>query len=258
MRALIIDDEAPARAALRGLLRDHPDITLVGEADSIGEAATWLSSGDYDLVFLDIQLRGGTGFDLMPFVRPEARIIFVTAFDRYAARAFEVNALDYLIKPVRPSRLAEALRRVTGQRADSLSPLPSAPTETVALLPSPPVLAPDDLVHLKTGNGTTRFVALPDIAAIESDENYTTVHLGDGTRLLVRRTMKTWEETLPASHFVRVHRSTIVNLARYRGSDRESEAMMQLHLEGLAEPVQASYRYLPELRARLAALGRQL
>jgi two-component system LytT family response regulator len=247
MKALIIDDEAPARAALRGLLRAHPEITLAGEADTMQEAAARLSGGDYDLVLLDVQLRGGTGFDLVPLIRPEAKIIFVTAFDRYAARAFEVNALDYLIKPVRPSRLAEALRRLTVVSSDSRSPL----------VP-PAMLAPDDLVHVKCGNGATRFVALPDIAAIESDENYTTVLLGDGTRLLVRRTMKTWEETLPASHFVRVHRSTIVNLSRYRGAERESEATTHLRLAGLIEPVQASYRYLPELRLRLLALGRQL
>jgi two-component system LytT family response regulator len=245
-RALIIDDEPPARAALRGLLRAHPEITLAGEADTLAEATTWLASHPYDLVFLDIQLRGGSGFDLVPLIRPDARIIFVTAFDQYAVRAFEVNALDYLIKPVRPQRLAEALRRI------ATPPEPHPPAASL------PALAPDDLVHLKSGNGTTRFVALPDIAAIDACENYTTVHLGDGNRLLVRRTMKTWEETLPASHFVRVHRGTIVNLSRYRGADRESYETTLLHLAGLTEPVRASFRYLPELRARLSALGRQL
>ena len=246
-RALIIDDEAPARAALRGLLRDHPKVTLAGEADTIAEARARLKVRDYDLVFLDIQLRGGTGFDLLPFVQPEARIIFVTAFDQHAVRAFEVNAIDYLIKPVRPQRLAEALRRVPSPAPDS-HPSPS----------SLPALALGDLVHLKIGNGTTRFVALAEIAAIESDENYSTVHLGDRTRVLVRRTMKVWEDTLPASHFVRVHRGTIVNLARYRGADRESYEITLLRLEGLAEPARASFRYLPELRTRLGALGREL
>ncbi len=256
MRALIIDDEAPARAALRGLLRDHPDITLVGEADTIQEATKRLGGGDYDLVFLDVQLRGGTGFDLMPFVRPEARIIFATAFDQFAVRAFEVNALDYLIKPVRPQRLAEALRRLDGPPFESPASHPAPPA--LVSLPALPALAPDDLVYLKTGNGTSRFVALADIAAVASNENYSETHLGDGSRLFVRRTMKSWEDTLPATHFVRVHRGTIINLARYRGSDRQSYATTLLHLEGLAEPVKASFRYLPELRTRLGALGRQL
>jgi two-component system LytT family response regulator len=246
MRALIIDDEAPARAALRGLLRAHPAILPAGEADTLDQAAKRLAEGGYDLVFLDVQLRGGTGFDLVPLVQPGARIIFVTAFDAYAARAFEVNALDYLLKPVRPERLAEALRRITG--------VPAPPEPRTPL----PTLEPDDVAHLKIDNGTARFVALRDIATVESDENYTLVRLGDGSRLMVRRTMKVWEETLPASHFVRVHRGAIVNLTRLRRADRESEATTLLHLDGVDAPVHASYRYLAELRTRLLALGRRL
>jgi two-component system, LytTR family, response regulator len=247
MRAVIIDDEAPARAALRGLLRAHPEITLAGEADTMELAAQRLAVADYDIVFLDVQLRGGTGFDLVPCVRPEARVVFVTAFEQFAARAFEVNAIDYLIKPVRPQRLADAIRRLAVPPRDSLTPFPPGPA-----------LVPGDLVYLKVGNGTSRFVALADIAMIASDENYSETHLGDGTRLFVRRTMKSWGDTLPATHFVRVHRSAIINLARYRGADRQSPGITLLHLDGIAEPVRASFRYLPELRDRLVALGRQL
>ena len=246
-RALLIDDEAPARAAMRGLLRAHPEVVLAGEADTMPEARARLAGSDYDLVFLDVHLRGGTGFDLVPLVRPEARIIFVTAFDEHAVRAFEVNALDYLIKPVRPQRLADALRRLAAPAGPAASPATALPA-----------LAPSDLVHLKIGNGSTRFVALADIAVVESNENYSEVYLGDGTRLFVRRTMKCWEDTLPATHFTRVHRSTIVNLGRYRGSDRESYETTLLHLAGVAEPVRASFRYLPDLRTRLGALGREL
>ncbi|MBA3849293.1 MAG: DNA-binding response regulator [Opitutus sp.] len=246
MRALIIDDEAPARSALRALLREHPSVVLAGEADTLDSAVRRLAAADYDLVFLDVQLRGGTGFDLVPHVRPEARIVFVTAFDHFAARAFEVNALDYLVKPVRPQRLAAALRRVVAPPAETPASAPAA------------TLAPDDLVYLKTGNGASRFVRLADIAAIESDENYSIAHLDGGTRLFVRRTMKAWEDSLPPAQFVRVHRSTIVNLARYRGADRVSSETTLLRLAGLPEPVRASFRYLPELRERLAALGRQL
>jgi two-component system, LytTR family, response regulator len=249
-RALIIDDEPPARAALRGLLRAHPEVALAGEADSIAEAQTALARSDYDLVFLDIQLRGGTGFDLVPHVRPEARIVFVTAYDQHAVRAFEINALDYLIKPVRPQRLAEALRRLGGASVTAaLSEQGPAASAAFAFT---------DLVHFKIGNGTTRFVALADIAAIESAENYSEAHLAGGTRLFVRRTMKAWEDALPATHFARVHRATIINLTRYRGSDRQTDETTLLHVDGLAEPVRASFRYLPDLRARLAALGREM
>lgn len=247
MRALIIDDEAPARAALRGLLRAHGEIALAGEADTVEAGMNQLVGADYDLVFLDVQLRGGTGFDLVPFVRPGARIIFITASDQHAVRAFAVNALDYLIKPVRPQRLAETLRRHAG-----------APAEPAFTAPAAPPLAPGDFAYLRLGNGTSRFVALADIAVIASNENYSEAHLAGGARLLVRRTMKSWEDALPAAHFVRVHRTAIINLARYRGADRPSYETALLHLDGLAGPVRASFRYLPELRARLAALGREL
>jgi two-component system LytT family response regulator len=247
VQALIIDDEAPARAALRGLLCAHPEIALVGEADTMENATRRLAVGDYELVFLDVQLRGGTGFDLVPFVRPEARIIFVTASDQHAVRAFEVNALDYLIKPVRPQRLSAAIRRHAGP-----------PIDARAAVPPVPAMTPGDFVYLRTGNGASRFVALADIATIVSNENYSEAHLAGGTRLLVRRTMKSWEDALPATHFVRAHRTTIINLTRYRGADRQSYETTLLHLDGLAEPVRASFRYRRELRARLAALGRQL
>lgn len=247
MKALLIDDEAPARAALRGLLRDHPEIAVAGEAGLLADAARLLEAGDYDLVFLDIQLRGGTGFDLLPLIRPGARTIFVTAFDHFAVRAFEVNALDYLVKPVRPERLTAALGRLT-------APSPAATAAPLA----PTTLTPDDLVHLKIGNGTTRFVAIAEVALVEAEENYSAVHLAGGQRLFVRRTMKSWEQQLPATHFVRVHRGAIINLARYRGSDRESAETTLLRLDGLDTPVRASFRHLSELRTRLAALGRQL
>ena len=242
LSALIIDDEPPARAALRGLLQDHPGFALVGEVDTLAEAQTRLEVHDYELVLLDVQLRGGNGFDLLPWIRPEAKVIFVTAYDTHAVRAFEVSALDYLLKPVRPQRLADALRR--------LAPIPSA-------TPWPP-LAPTDRVHIKLGNGTTRLLALQEIATIEACENYSAVQLGDNTRLLVRRTMKTWENALPRSHFVRVHRGTIINILHYRGADRESYETTLVHLAGLTEPVRTSFRYLPELRLRLTALGLQV
>lgn len=244
MKAILIDDEPAARDDLRRLLGAHPEITIVGEAGRVAAAEELLRAVDHDLVFLDVELRGGLGFDLLPHVRPEARIVFVTAHSHYAVRAFEINAVDYLVKPITATRLAEALRRI------ALAP--------AVELPAPPSLIPTDLVHVKIGNGTTRFVPLADITDIESDENYSTVRLGDGTRLLVRRTLKSWEDALPSGQFVRVHRTTIVNLARYRGAERQTERTTLIYLEGVAEPVRASYRYLPELRLRLAVMGRTM
>jgi two-component system, LytTR family, response regulator len=238
-RILLIDDESSARHFLRLALAEHPLTTIVGEAGTMNEARAQLARPDYDLVLLDIQLRGGTGFDLVPLVRAEARIIFVTAYDQHALRAFAVNALDYLLKPVDPARLAESLQRA----ADPLRASPAG-------------LQVGDIVHVKTGYGTTRFIPLASITVITTSDNYTELTLADGARHFVRRTLKSWEDALPSDTFVRVHRHAIVNLAHLRRADRATDKTTLLTLSGVAEPVRASFHYATELRARLAALDR--
>ncbi len=243
-RVLLIDDEPPARATLRQLLSAHPEVVIVGEAGLIPQATTLLERSDYDLVFLDVQLRGGTGFDLAPLVREGARIIFVTGFDQHALRAFEINALDYILKPLQPERLAAALRRVTGAKP------PAAETLTPAL----PALAPGDTAYVKTGPGTMRFVSLPAIVTIFSADNYSEVHVANGERILTRQTLAAWEALLPVSHFMRVHRSLIVNIARIDGIAHEGRDRTLLRLVDRREPVAARREEWPRLRARLLAL----
>ena len=241
-RAILIDDEPIARDTLRALLAAHPVVSIVGEAGTLTAARALLETADYDFVFLDIQLRGGTGFDLVPHVRPGARIIFVTAYDQHALRAFEVNALDYLLKPVAPARLASTLARLGNPASD-----PAEPTAGLAL---------DDRVLLKLGAGNERFVRVADIRCISSEENYTAILVGPSCeRLFVRRTLKAWEDTLPSDHFLRVHRQTIVNLAQAHGLTRVTDDVSHLSLDGIAAPVVVSQRYVPALRARLSARG---
>lgn len=239
MRILLIDDEPAARQFLRLALADYPDTTVVGEAGTLNEARTQLARNDYDLVLLDIQLRGGSGFDLTPDIRPAARIVFVTAYDEHALRAFEVNALDYLVKPIDPARLGEALQRASN-----------------SLSGSAPGFTPEDIVHVKTGSGTTRFIPAASIALITTSDNYTEITLADGARHFVRRPLKSWEEALPSTIFVRVHRYALVNLTHLRRSDRATDETTLLTLAGVATPVRASFRYAADLRARLAALNR--
>ncbi len=241
LRALVIDDEPAARDDLRDMIAAHTGVTIVGEAGLISEARTQLARDDYTLVFLDVQLRGGTGFDLVPLVRAGASIVFVTGFERYAVRAFDVNALDYLVKPVAADRLATTLRKLSVSDSQL-----SAPSSQL----SAPALRTDDRIFLKNDQ-IARFVPLADLSAIVSRENYTDALLADGGRFFMRRTLKSWEESLPADLFLRVHRTTLVNLRHIeRIADPEGETP-ELHLRGIATPVACSHRLSPELRRRL-------
>jgi two-component system LytT family response regulator len=253
LRALLIDDETDARADLRFALEPHAEgVTIVGEAGKIAEAQQRLAAHDYDLVFLDVQLRGGTGFDLVRHVRPEARIVFVTAHDNYALRAFEVNALDYLLKPISPERLAESLQRVSKAFASAQHDTDGA-TEEATGVP----LRPGDVVYRRTGM-QGRFVPLNQISAIEAEQNYSVAHLGDGTHMLLRRTLKSWEDLLPASHFMRVHRTAIVNLGCVTRYERDREERTLLFLAGVSEPVAVSRKLWTELQEKLGSLRRTI
>lgn len=246
--ALLIDDEEGCRADLRQKLAAHAEVRIVGEAATIKTASALLNEAAYDLVFLDVQLIGGSGFDLVPLVRPDAAIVFVTAHDAFALRAFEVNALDYLLKPIAAARLATTIRRI-------LTAVPAAPfpIEPASITPSPGRLGYDDTIMLRTGQRAL-FVRLERIATITAQDNYTEVMLVDGTRAFMRKSLQTWEDTLPPTHFMRVHRTQILNLAQVVRYERDAEERTRLFVVGLPSPVSASRHRWSELRERLAAM----
>ncbi|HLP24840.1 MAG TPA: LytTR family DNA-binding domain-containing protein [Acidobacteriota bacterium] len=233
-RVLLIDDEAAARAELRWLLSPYAGHAVVGEAATFARARARLDEHDYDLVFLDVQLVGGNGFDLVPHVARAARIIFVTAFDKFAVRAFEVNALDYLLKPVSTERFAVALAKSTSESA-------AAPRAAFRA---------DDTVLIQTDDGK-RFVPLAKISAVLSNENYSDVLLRTGERLLTRRTMKIWEDLLPSAQFIRVHRQAIVNLAAIENHRRDTRETLELSVAGAKEAVPVSRSFVAALKLHL-------
>jgi len=243
-RALLIDDEPLARLELRRLLAAHPQIVVSGEAGTLNDARALLSGpSEYELVFLDIQLRGGTGFDLLDSVRPGAQVVFVTAYDRYALRAFEVNALDYLLKPVSVARLAATLQRLGDARSSSAPAAPEGQRLTL-----------EDRVFVKV-DGATRFVPVAAICAVRSAENYTELVLQGGQTLLVLRTLKSWEEALPEDQFVRIHRQALVNLSRVKKIERVDGDEVRFYLDAAVPPLAASRRALAELRSKFSAAG---
>jgi DNA-binding LytR/AlgR family response regulator len=232
-KAFIIDDEPFVREDLCHLLLKHPEIQIVGEAGSIREGRALFKQASPDIVFLDIQLRGGTGFDLVPCISPRTHIVFFTAHDEYAVRAFEVNALDYLLKPVSAERLAKALDRVClSDGGQGLSD----------------PLNGDDQVFIKTDQ-EQRFIAVKAISAVKSiGGNYTSLLLDSKETYTIRQTLKEWEEVLPKDCFIRIHRSVLINVDRIERLRIEKKGTCQLSLFGIEETFEVSRRSAPRLK----------
>jgi two-component system LytT family response regulator len=203
MKALIIDDERPARAELRRLLTAHSEIEIVGEAINRADALDKIRSLHPDLIFLDIQMPGGTGFDLLEQLEEKVpRIIFTTAYDEFALRAFEVNALDYLLKPIQETRLTEALSRVQRMEPETDSEANSDSNEMA--------LQESDRVFLRE-NDRCWFVPVKEIRLLESEGNYTRLHVGK-ERPLLYRSLLALEKRLPGTIFFRANRTQMLNL----------------------------------------------
>jgi two-component system LytT family response regulator len=231
-RALIIDDDALSRLYLQQLLAAHPDVEICGETTSLESARELIANDAFDLIFLDISLADGSGFDLAAEVPPSTRVIIVSAHPEFALRAFDVNALDYLVKPVTPSRLATTLAR-REQRVAA------------------PRVPADEFIHLRDGN-RSRIVRIADICAIEAEENYTRVHLTDATTVLVRRPLKNWEDLLPAHQFIRIHRNGVINLSHLKNCRRDESGGMLVEVHSLSKPWPVGRTFWPTLRRRLA------
>lgn len=221
MKVLVVDDEAPARMELRRLLSVFPEVAVVGEAADVQTALALTADLRPDVVFLDIHLAGESGFDYAGRVpEPGPRIVFATAYDRYALRAFECNALDYLLKPVDPTRLTEALRRVRTR-------------ETVIRRTA----GEDDAVFVKAG-AVASLVPWRDIQSITANGNYTRLRIAGGGDVIVLRPLKEWLTLAPPGMFLQVHRSVLVRRAAIRELRQTGEKKHELLLHGgLSVPV---------------------
>ena len=216
IRAAIVEDEPLARARLRSLLETQPDIEIVAECADGDSAVDELTRSPVDLVFLDVQIPGRDGFEVLEALGSEGLpvVVFVTAYDQYALKAFEVHAVDYLLKPYDEERFLRALHRARetlrqGQDGAVREQLLSLLKD---LRPSPQG-ATDRLVVKSSGR--LAFLRVPEIDWIESAGNYACLHVGKETHLL-RETMSSLESQLDSAVFVRIHRGTIVNIDRIR------------------------------------------
>jgi two-component system LytT family response regulator len=236
MNALLVDDERLARLELRRLLTAHADVTIVGEASTADEAVEQLVEPSIDLVFLDIQMPGGSGFDVLERLDRVPLVVFTTAFDEYAVRAFEVNAFDYLLKPVRPERLASALDKARAMLATTHERRRESPRSSA------------ERVFLREGERCW-IVQWAEIVLFEVEGNYARAYFG-ANRPLIRVSLNALEARLDPVLFFRASRQHIVNLRFIESVETSPDDSYIVHLKNKME-IPVSRRQSRQLRENL-------
>ena len=233
MRAIIIDDERLARTELRKLLQEFPEIEVVDEAGNVDEGLSKIEAHNPDLIFLDIQMPGKTGFDLLAELDRAPEVIFTTAYDDYALKAFEVNALDYLLKPVEPKRLSDAIQKLhASETGNGGLHLPAGEGARG-------LLTEQDQVFVKDGDRCW-LVRLGEIRLFESVGNYAKVFFGNNKPLILK-SLNALEERLDEKVFFRANRKHIVNLRLIEKIEPYFNGGLLLELKG-GEKIEVSRR----------------
>src|SRR3982750_1266816 len=229
-KAIIIDDERLARNELKKLLQEFPEVEVIGEAANANEGIDKIETLGPDLIFLDIQMPGKTGFDMLTELERAPHVIFVTAYDEYALKAFEVNALDYLMKPVEPKRLADALMKVKQKEEEEQLSYPNI---------NRGLLGDKDQVFVKDGERCW-FVKLSDVRLFESVGNYAKIFFGSNKPLILK-SLNALEERLDEKTFFRANRKHIVNLRMIDKIEPYFNGGLLLDLKG-GEKIEVSRR----------------
>ena len=227
MKALIVDDERLARKELMKLLEEHPSIEIVGEAMNADEAEKMIEELNPDLLFLDIQMPGRTGFQLLESLESVPLVVFTTAYDEFALKAFEVNALDYLLKPIQADRLSEAVHKVLDKERQRQG---NGRDSKLGL---------NDQVFVKDGERCW-FVGLSQIRMFESDGNYIKVYF-DANKPMIHKSLNALDEKLDERAFFRASRKHIVNLSWVEGIEPWFNGGLMVKLKG-GDKVEVSRR----------------
>jgi two-component system LytT family response regulator len=228
LKVILIDDERLARSELKRLLLDFPDVEVIAEAANANEGIEKIESLNPDLIFLDIQMPGKTGFDMLTQLEKAPHVIFVTAYDEYALKAFDVNALDYLMKPVEPKRLAEALLKVRQKEEEERLSYNNRG-----------VLSEHDQVFVKDGERCW-FVKLSDVRLFESVGNYAKVYFGSNKPLILK-SLNALEERLDEKNFFRANRKHIINVRKIEKIESYFNGGLLIDLAG-GEKIEVSRR----------------
>ena len=241
MKALIVDDERLARKELMTLLKTHKDIEIVGEAVNADDAFEKIQQQDPDLLFLDIQMPGKSGFELLEMLDKAPQVIFTTAYDEYALKAFEVNALDYLLKPIQPDRLAESLKKLAVQEEVIDAKEREEPGERK--------LTSEDQVFVKDGERCW-FVKLADVRLFESDGNYIKVFF-DTYRPMIHKSLNALEQKLDERSFFRASRKHIINLKWVERIEPWFNGGLMVQLKG-GDKIEVSRRQSSKFKDRMS------
>lgn len=236
MKTILVDDERLARKELISLLEKHPEIEIVAECSNAHEAKEAIESKKPDLVFLDIQMPEKTGFDLLEELDYVPQIIFVTAYDEYAIKAFEVNAFDYILKPVDPERLEKTLSTI----GESIDEKTEEKTEKLTY---------EDQIFIKDGEKCW-FVKLKDVFLFESVGNYAKVHF-DSNKPMMLRSLNKIEERLVDKEFFRANRKHIVNMQWIKKVDNWFSGGLKLTLKN-GEEIEVSRRQAQKFRENMS------
>jgi len=238
LKVLIVDDERLARKKLSMLIEKIENVTIVGEADCVDDAMDKIEKLSPDLLLLDIQMPGKSVFEMLNNINFKGRVIFVTAYDQYAIRAFELNALDYLLKPVTLERLKTAIDRSYNYKIGD-------PLQTNCA--SPKSLLSDDYIMLNFNN-EIMFVKVKTIKCISAATDYTLVFLESGKKGLVLKSLNEWENRLPKNQFIRIHRSTIINIDFVQKVTKWFNYSCHVYIRNIDDPFILSRRYLKKLK----------
>lgn len=236
LTAVVIDDEQLAREDLKRILNEISAIEVIGEAKSLEDAIEKCKSLNPDIIFLDIQLGNNSGFDLVEHLPEKRGVVFVTAYDEFAIKAFEVNAYDYLLKPVTRERILQTIEKLPASVENS------APADTLSL---------DDNVFLKL-DSKYQFVKVASIKYISSADDYSEIKIDGAVKgKLAYKTLREWEERLPLNHFCRIHRFTIVNINFIESIEPWHNYSYKVYLKDESKPLLMSRRYFSTIKNNL-------
>ncbi|HPW62263.1 MAG TPA: LytTR family transcriptional regulator DNA-binding domain-containing protein [Cyclobacteriaceae bacterium] len=206
IKAILIDDEPLSREILKSYLRKFPSIEVVDECNDGFEGVKSIQQHQPDLVFLDIQMPKINGFEMLELINPVPSVIFITAFDEYAFKAFEANAIDYLLKPVSEERFQKAIQKYL----DKTSGTPGKTDDLLAIMAHSP--SQNNRIVVKTGN-KVKIIPIHDIHYLEADDDFVKIVTVEGS-FLKNKTLSFYEQTLDPQQFVRVHRSYILHISQ--------------------------------------------